>query len=87
MDLFLSCDDRGTSFDGFSSKKLTGFKDTDSFSAGITGKSRYFETISAGPQKKEYLLTLWPSNVRETKAMPEHYVLVLHRLISMSPAR
>jgi hypothetical protein len=31
--------DRGTSLDGFTSKKLAGFRDMTNFSTGMTGKS------------------------------------------------
>jgi hypothetical protein len=39
VDWFALWLDRGTSLDGFSSKKLEGFKDITNFSTGMTGKS------------------------------------------------
>lgn len=45
VDLLSFREDRGTSFEGFRSKKLTGFSETIILSLGITGKSGNWSVV------------------------------------------
>lgn len=84
-DLFCFWLDRGTSLEGFISKKLVGFKDTMKVSTGITGKS--VSVLVANLMLMEMYLehTFRTRDMGDTKCMPQNNIFMFHIFLTISP--